>query len=117
MKVSDYYKSALAAANSTDFPSAGFFPPVSSSLLSFPLPEKWIGWTHITVKQLHFEAAAQYRLSQEDLEKSRYGEEIARLKVAEACAKKGLDTGKRGVADAVIADLRVRPSSPTTGDG
>ena len=31
MKVSDYYKSALAAANSTDFPSAGFFPPVSFS--------------------------------------------------------------------------------------
>jgi hypothetical protein len=30
MKVSEYYKSALAAANSTDFPSAGFFPPVSS---------------------------------------------------------------------------------------
>ena len=59
------------------------------------------------MKQLHFEAAAQYRLSKEDLEKSRYGEEIARLKVAEGCAKKGLDTGKRGVADAVIADLRV----------
>jgi hypothetical protein len=58
---------------------------------------------------MHFEAAAQYRLSQEDLEKSRYGEEIARLRVAEACAKKGLDTGKRGVADAVIADLRVGP--------
>jgi hypothetical protein len=36
MKVSDYYKSALAAANSTDFPSAGFFPPVSSSLRFFP---------------------------------------------------------------------------------
>ena len=29
------------------------------------------------------------------------------MKVAEGCAKKGLDTGKRGVADAVIADLRV----------
>lgn len=29
MKVSDYYKSALAAANSTDYPSSGFFPPVS----------------------------------------------------------------------------------------
>jgi len=28
MKVSEYYKSALTAANSTDFPSAGFFPPV-----------------------------------------------------------------------------------------
>jgi hypothetical protein len=40
MKVSDYYKSALAAANSTDFPSAGFFPPVSSSLRFFPLREE-----------------------------------------------------------------------------
>jgi hypothetical protein len=67
--------------------------------------QNWIA--HITVKQLHFEAAAQYRLSQEDLEKSRYGEEIARLKVAEACAKKGLDTGKRGVANSVIEDLKV----------
>lgn len=46
MKVSDYYKSALAAANSTDFPSAGFFPPVSLSLLFFPLPEKWTGWAN-----------------------------------------------------------------------
>lgn len=68
--------------------------------------QNWIA--HITVKQMHFEAAAQYRLSQEDLDKSRYGEEIARLRVAEGLAKKGLDTGKRGVADAVIADLRVR---------
>lgn len=32
MKVSDYYKSALAAANSTDHPSSGFFPPVSIPL-------------------------------------------------------------------------------------
>ena len=40
------------------------------------------------------------------------------MKVAEACAKKGLDTGKRGVADAVIADLRVRyiPSSEDGSD-
>lgn len=56
---------------------------------------------------MHFEAAAQYRLSQDELDKSRYGEEIARLRVAEGLAKKGLDTGKRGVADAVVADLRV----------
>lgn len=58
---------------------------------------------------MHFEAAAQYRLSQDELDKSRYGEEIARLRVAEGLAKKGLDTGKRGVADAVVADLRVSP--------
>lgn len=55
---------------------------------------------------MHFEAAAQYRLSQEDLEKSRYGEEIGRLKVAEGLAKKGLDA-RKGVAEAVVADLRV----------
>ena len=59
---------------------------------------------------MHFEAAAQYRLSQDELDKSRYGEEIARLRVAEGLAKKGLDTGKRGVADAVIADLRASPT-------
>lgn len=56
---------------------------------------------------MHFEAAAQYRLSQESLEKGRYGEEIARLKVAEGLAKKGLDAGKRGVGDAVVSDLKV----------
>lgn len=61
---------------------------------------------------MHFEAAAQYRLSQEDLEKSRYGEEIARLRAAEGLAKKGLDTGKKGVADAVVSDLKVRASVP-----
>ncbi|WRT68722.1 pH-response regulator protein palA/RIM20 [Kwoniella shivajii] len=92
MKVSDYYKSALSSMNGTDYPSSSFFPP------------NWIA--HITVKQSHFEAAAQYRLSQEDLEKSRYGEEIARLRVAEGLAKKGLDVGKKGVADSVISDLK-----------
>ena len=67
-------------------------------------------WTsHITVKQMHFEAAAQYRLSQEELEKSRYGTEVARLKVAEGLAKKGLDVGKKGVAESVVSDLRVIP--------
>jgi hypothetical protein len=56
---------------------------------------------------MHFEAAAQYRLSQDDLEKSRYGDEISRLRVAEVLAKKGLDLGKKGVAEAVVSDLRV----------
>jgi len=61
----------------------------------------------MTVKSMHFEAAAQYRLSQEDLEKNRYGSEISRLRVAEGLAKKGLDAGKRGVVDSVVADLKV----------
>ncbi|WVW85259.1 pH-response regulator protein palA/RIM20 [Kwoniella bestiolae CBS 10118] len=92
MKVSEYYKSALSSMNGTDYPSSSFFPA------------NWI--SHITVKQCHFEAAAQYRLSQEDLEKSRYGEEIARLRVAEGLAKKGLEAGKKGVADSVLSDLK-----------
>ncbi|WWC90377.1 pH-response regulator protein palA/RIM20 [Kwoniella dendrophila CBS 6074] len=92
MKVSEYYKAALTSMNGTDYPSSSFFPM------------NWI--SHITVKQSHFEAAAQYRLSQEDLEKSRYGEEIARLRVAEGLTKKGLDAGKKGVADSVISDLK-----------
>ncbi|CAD6580577.1 MAG: pH-response regulator protein palA/rim20 [Tremellales sp. Tagirdzhanova-0007] len=92
-QVSEYYKAALASANKVDLPSAGFLPP------------NWI--SHITVKQLHFEAAANYRLSQEDLERSRYGVEVARLKVADGLAKKGLDVGKKGVAEAVMSDLRM----------
>ncbi|OWZ77273.1 pH-response regulator protein palA/RIM20 [Cryptococcus neoformans Bt85] len=92
MKVSEYYKAALASMNGTDYPSSSYFP---------------LNWTaHINVKQMHFEAAAQFRLSQEDLEKSRYGEEIGRLKVAEGLAKKGLDAARKGVADSVVSDLQ-----------
>jgi len=67
--------------------------------------QNWIA--HLNVKQLHFEAAAQYRLSQEELEKSRYGEEIARLRVAEGLTKKGIDAGRRGVADSVLSETKV----------
>lgn len=97
MKVSEYYKSALKAANSIEPPSASFFP------------QNWIN--HITVKSMHFEAAAQYRLSQDDLEKSRYGDEIARLRIADGLAKKGLDMGKKNVVDSVLGDLKVSQST------
>lgn len=60
----------------------------------------------MTVKQIHFEAAAQWRMSREDLNKGKHGEEIARLKVADGLAKKGLSSTK-GVAEAVVGDLRV----------
>ncbi|GMK55878.1 hypothetical protein CspeluHIS016_0209340 [Cutaneotrichosporon spelunceum] len=74
MKVSEYYRSSLKAANGMDFPSASNFP--------------------------------QYRQSQDDLEKGKYGQEIARLRVAEGLAKKGLDGGRKGVSEAVMGDLR-----------
>lgn len=92
MKVSEYYKSALKAANSIDPSSASYFP------------QAWIN--NITVKSMHFEAAAQYRLSKDDLEKARYGDEIARLRIAEGLAKKGLDLGKKSVAESVLGDLK-----------
>lgn len=60
---------------------------------------------------MHFEAAAQYRLSQDDLEKSRYGDEIARLRIADGLAKKGLDMGKKNVVDSVLGDLKVSQST------
>ncbi|EJT53233.1 hypothetical protein A1Q1_07157 [Trichosporon asahii var. asahii CBS 2479] len=82
LTVSDYYKSALAAANGLDFPCASYLP------------------------QCHFEAAAQYRLSRDDNEKAKYGEEIGRLRVAETLAKKGLDAGRKGVSDNVMSDLK-----------
>ncbi|KAJ9109194.1 hypothetical protein QFC21_000523 [Naganishia friedmannii] len=64
-------------------------------------------WTsHVTVKRYHFEAAAQYRLSMDDLEKGRYGDEIARLQLAETLAKKALDAVKPGLSTAVASDLR-----------
>ncbi|WOO78376.1 pH-response regulator protein palA/RIM20 [Vanrija pseudolonga] len=92
MKVSDYYKSSLAASTGMDIPSQSYFP------------DSWIN--HIAIKQLHFEAAAQFRMSQEDLDKGRYGDEIARLRVAEGLAKKGLAIGQRGIADSVLSELK-----------
>jgi programmed cell death 6-interacting protein len=82
----------------------------------------------MSVKKLHFEAAAQYRISQEDLEKGRrvdtphgtystyqltrssmdrYGEEIARLQIAEGLTKKAISEARNGVADTVLSDLKV----------
>jgi programmed cell death 6-interacting protein len=46
-------------------------------------------------------------MSKEDVNKSRYGIEIARLRVAEGLAKKGL-SNTRGVADSVVSDMKVK---------
>ena len=37
----------------------------------------------------------------------RYGEEIARLRLAETLTKKALDSAKRGVAESVTSDVKV----------
>lgn len=60
----------------------------------------------MTIKRWHFAAAAQYRKSCEDLGANRYGDELGRLRVAEANVKKALDSPKRGTTEALQADLK-----------
>ncbi|KAI0787643.1 pH-response regulator [Fomes fomentarius] len=57
---------------------------------------------HLETKALHFQAAAQYRKSLEDLEANRYGHEIARLSEAKTLAKKGYDVARRGGVTAPV---------------
>ncbi|KZT73000.1 BRO1-domain-containing protein [Daedalea quercina L-15889] len=93
MKVSTLYGESLAAIRG------------ASSSTRHVLPSHWLA--HLETKQLHFEAAAHYRKSVEDLESSRYGHEIARLTQAQAAVKKGYDVARRGgVAPAVFQDIK-----------
>lgn len=73
------------------------------------LPRTWVN--HINTKRYHFAAASQYRKSQEDLSNSRYGDEIARLQVAESHVKNALSALKKGLpsstsTQAVTNDLK-----------
>lgn len=91
-KVSEYYRLALEAARASPDPAFNH------------LPQSWI--SHMTAKRLYFEAVSQYRMSQEDLAKQRYGEEIARMKQAEVALKQALTEVKRTSGDAVLQDIK-----------
>ena len=84
-RVSDLYNLAGEAAVQSD--------AVSSA---------WIH--HMTAKHHHFAAAAQYRAACDCLEKSKFGEEVARLKDAVACVNEGLKEAKGGGLSKVVAD-------------
>jgi len=88
--------------------------------------QNWLA--HIQSKALHFDAAAQYRKANEELENARYaracpdgtrsttphryGQEISRLQSARKMAKEGSDVARRGgVSASVLNDLTV-----STGD-
>jgi programmed cell death 6-interacting protein len=73
----------LAASVSDYFDSAAEFGGMSSSIRS-----EWVH--HMNAKHHHFAAAAQYRQSQNCLEKSEYGEEVARLQDALEAVKEAL---------------------------
>ncbi|KAG2147589.1 BRO1-like domain-containing protein [Suillus clintonianus] len=107
--VTDHYKNSLIAKLAAKVSSL-----YNTSLLSIrlasadscdALPTSWI--PHLETKQYHFNAASQFRKSIDELEASRYGDEIQRLMMAEADAKKGFNIAKRaGVAQAVLNDVK-----------
>ncbi|KAH8826651.1 pH-response regulator [Flagelloscypha sp. PMI_526] len=61
----------------------------------------------INAKALHFAAVAQYRKSMDDLERSLYGVQVARLHEALSSSKKAFDAARYGKAsNAVIGDIQ-----------
>lgn len=109
LAVADHYKNSLIAKLAAKVSSL-----YNTSLLSIrlaaadarsALPPNWI--PHLETKHYHFNAASQYRKGVDELEASRYGDEIRRLMIAEADAKKAFNIAKRaGVAQAVISDVK-----------
>ncbi|KAH7927929.1 pH-response regulator [Leucogyrophana mollusca] len=107
--VIDHYKNGLIARLATQVSS--LYGSSLNQVRSAPseirniFPSEWL--SHIETKQYHFEAAAQYRKSIDDLEANRYGDEIRRLSLAEVEAKKGYAIARRGaVAPAVLQDIK-----------
>lgn len=84
-KVSDYYGDAGDSA-------------VKSNAIS----TEWIH--HMTAKNHHFAAAAQYRQSLDCLDKRKYGEEVARLRDSLNCVNEGLKES-RWINRTVLGDL------------
>ncbi|KDN53419.1 BRO1-domain-containing protein [Tilletiaria anomala UBC 951] len=100
MQVSALYEAALAVTERSG-PSMSM---KTDEQARCDLPRDWV--SHLTVKRLHFRAAAQYRKSRDDMESNRYGDELGRLQAAEVDVKKALDASKRNVSDTIVSDLR-----------
>ncbi|KAM0790387.1 hypothetical protein ACM66B_003269 [Microbotryomycetes sp. NB124-2] len=95
-RVSELYdQSAAKAARSRG--AGGAWP-------AFAFPDAFVN--HLSIKQLHFAAVAQYRRSMDDLGANRYGDELGRLQVADGFVKRALAVPKKGVAEPVLRDLK-----------
>ena len=92
-KVSDFYDQAAEYGTKSDIIST-----------------EWIH--HMTAKQHHFAAAAQYRASRDCLEKQRYGEEVARLKDSLICVNEALKES-RWINKLVLSDLQALKAKVT----
>ncbi|KAM5535914.1 hypothetical protein V8D89_010354 [Ganoderma adspersum] len=105
--VMDHYKNGLIAKLAAKVSSlyASAASHIRDTSIKHVFPSSWIA--HIETKSLHFQAAAQFRKSLEDLEAHKYGHEISRLTEAQTVAKKGYDTARRGgVVGAVQQDIK-----------
>lgn len=89
---------AKLAAKVSDFYDQAAEYGTNSSIISV----EWIH--HMTAKQHHFAAAAQYRASRDCLDKQNYGEEVARLRDSLACANEALKEA-RWINKIVLGDL------------
>ncbi|KAI0783675.1 pH-response regulator [Abortiporus biennis] len=93
LKVSELYENSLNRIQE------------ASPSIKHVFPHGWV--SHLEAKRYHFEAAAQYRKSVDDLEANRYGHEIARLLLAKHLVDKGYAAAKKnGVAQAVLQDIQ-----------
>ncbi|OSD06599.1 BRO1-domain-containing protein [Trametes coccinea BRFM310] len=107
--VMDNYKNGLiaklAAKVASFYGTAVQHVKGAGSSIRRAFPSSWIA--HLETKHLHFQAAAQYRKSLDDLEAHHYGNEIARLSEAHSYAKQGYDVARRGsIAQAVLQDIK-----------
>ncbi|KAI8990064.1 BRO1-like domain-containing protein [Pilobolus umbonatus] len=78
LQISDYYNTALEMA--------------SNSSIQNVFPKNWL--THMQVKALHFNAAAQFRKSSECIVQDKYGEELSRLQMAADYVKRAFEIVK-----------------------
>lgn len=89
----------LAASVSDYYDVAAEFGTKSTSIRS-----EWVH--HMCAKQHHFAAAAQYRASLDCLQRSKYGEEVARLKDALEAASTAIKVEGRYISKTILTDLQ-----------
>ncbi|EJD06562.1 BRO1-domain-containing protein [Fomitiporia mediterranea MF3/22] len=105
--VIDHYKNAIVAKLAAKV--ASYYRLSSSTIresrASEAFPSEWLA--HIDTKHHHFESAAQYRKSVDDLESNNYGHELSRLIEAKSIAKKGYEIARRAyVSRPVVDDIK-----------
>ncbi|ORX60276.1 hypothetical protein DM01DRAFT_317874 [Hesseltinella vesiculosa] len=83
----------------------------SNSSIQTVFPRHWL--THMQIKALHFHAGAQFRKSSECISKNKYGEEIARLQLAQGHVRRAFEllqswfsNNAVGVSSLVVSDLK-----------